>query len=369
MANLEERVAERIAEEFHVPKVMTETRRKLYEGELLTIEEAEGFLGEGTFEAYFYAHTAVEGLWRRCGNVAISHMVEVGERANSLDFGFVYVIANLLHDAVEDKSNVIKDAYEWAEDIRARFGNEAARNVATITNHYAVLIEDIERITIGTPVTGYTNNILLGVLESMRADAGESISTRFERHFSRLGGIIRELNIDEINKKISRDNRYSIFDEMKSRAYGLYIDDIFDDARERHELGEEGYDVGVIVKGMDNIDNLRTMGIDVPVMEKTLGKIEAFLRRAEKFKGYISSMGEENEGFLTVYGALKEQLVEQTIARRLAAGLLNDSRYVHTLSYLDGKINDYTTRFGIDSVPIAKRLHEQTRPLDFEVVR
>ena len=156
---------------------------------------------------------------------------------------------------------------------------------------------------------------------------------------------------------------------MKSRAYGLYIDDIFDDACERHELGEEGYDVGVIVKGMDNIDNLRTMGLDVPVMEKTLGKIEAFLRCAEKFKGYISSMGEENEGFLTVYGALKEQLVEQTIARRLAAGLLNDSRYVHTLSYLDGKINDYTTRFGIDSVPIAKRLHEQTRPLDFEVVR
>ena len=54
-------------------------------------------------------------------------------------------------------------------------------------------------------------------------------------------------------------------------------------------------------------------------------------------------------------------------------GLMNDEMDALINQYIcgliDGRINDYTTRFGIDPVPIAKRLQEQTRPLDFEGVR
>ena len=368
MTSLEERVAGRIAREFHVRRVMTPTREKLYRGELLTREEAEEFSGEGTSDAYLYAHKAAEGLLRRCGNVAISHMVEVGERAKNLDFGFVYVAVALLHDAVEDKSKVIKDAYKLAEGIGTKFDDEIARNVAAITNHYAILIGGIERLAIGTPATG-SNDALLDALDMLRTEAGDGVIAGFDGHFSGLGAIIRDLDIGKVNEKISRDDKYSIFDELKSRAYWLYIADIFSDAVERYERGEKWYDVGVIVKGIDNIDNLRTMGLDVPVMEKTLSKIETFLRHAEGFKDFLSSGGEENEGFLVVYGALKEQLVEQVIARRLALGQLNDTRYDHSLAYLKEKIEDYTARFGIDPAPIIKRLQEQAKPLTFGAAR
>src|SRR3989338_8862215 len=104
--SLEERVAERIAKGFQ-PSSITEIYERLYKGELLTREQAEGRLGEGTFDAYAYAHKAEVGLWRLCGNAAISHMVECGERAKNLGFEFVYVAVALLHDSVEDRSKAI----------------------------------------------------------------------------------------------------------------------------------------------------------------------------------------------------------------------------------------------------------------------
>ena len=362
MITLEARVTERIEAEFHIPKAMTEARSKLYRGDKLTRKEVENFLGEGTYQAYKFAHEHAKGLRRYCDNAEDSHWVESAERARNLGFDNVYVISELNHDVVEDISKDIEEAYYKIEEIRSNFGDDVARNVAIVTNRYSIMIECIEKLTEGTPATGYSRKILLDTLESIEKRVADSpIEERFTNKFKGLKEIINGLNIDEVNRKIEKDKRYSIFEEMKLKTYELFIADIFGNAIERYERREERYDAGIIIKALDDIDNLRTVADphQLPLMERTLGKIDTFLEYAEKFNDYLVSKGKENEGFLTVYGALKDQLIEQLVRRRFAIEFYNDTRFTHARARIDEKIAYYSKRFNIDTKSVIERVVSQ----------
>jgi hypothetical protein len=359
-------VAERVHDEFYRRKDIDETDRKLYRGEKLEEKEVEHFLGESMWKIYEYVHNSTIGQQRKCGNSAISHMFEVAVRAHDLGFSYVYSVTGLLHDSLETKCKQLKDIRGHIEEIggvieRDEIRDEVLRDVVKITNPYSLLIECIERRTSGTPATGYTQDLLRVTLDTIRDNAGEGISTEFKEQFNILYRVIRELDISEVNDKITKNPNYSVAEELKARTYGLYIADIFADARERYKGSEERYDVVVIVKGMDNIDNLRTMGLDKPVMEKTLGKTETFLRYAEEFKNFLSARGEENKGFLTVYDALKDQLIEQLLERKNVLGGLSDTRYIPIREYVEAKIKEYSEKYQIDVKPIAKRIKKNSK--------
>lgn len=368
-----------IKDEFYKPKDMGPTERKLYYGDKLTPEEAVGLLDKDwnrdaseapIWEVYEYAHEAVIGRKRKCGNAEISHEFEVGGRAHDLGFGYVYTATGLLHDTIEAKSEEegIGSVPGLVEDIKKKkfggniTGDKIAYNVATLSNYYSILIKQWGNLITKTPSGKYTKKALREGLNYIKDDVEEDILTDFNKQFGTLDSLINELDINDVNRKIREDHTYSIVDDFKLRAYEQYTVDIFKDTTEQFLKGEvETYDIGIVVKGLDGIDNLRTMGESKLVMEKTLYKIETFLDYAEGFLDNPSLRDAKHEKFLTAYEALKDQLIEQLIVRRDSLKILPDTRYIPIREFVDGKINEYSARFDIDAKLIEKLVRKRNR--------
>ena len=338
-------------------KKLSEVGKKLYYDKVLSPEELEVFLGDGMYELYLMAYDAVKGQTRKCGNAAIAHMVECGERAKNLGFGPVIISTLSIHDVIEASAKHCMDVPKIEESIKQKFGEEIAKNVSVMSNYYSLITEclqgDLYQVGYGDSLKDSLLNLINTYKDRLHKISDSRFDkSRFDKYFDRLFSLIQN---EEVNLNV-----HTIFDELKSKTYGNYIVDLFKDASDRLKDGEKDYDVAIIAKGIDNIDNLRTMsGGKRSAIDKTLNKVDLYLKYAEGFMDIPDQKGKENEKLLTVYEGLKDQVIEQLLARKHGLEHRNDPRYITLKEYIGEKIMEFSSKYSIDISPIEERLKRQ----------
>ncbi|MCP3682835.1 MAG: hypothetical protein GY861_09115 [bacterium] len=351
--------------------LMSDERLQLQNGEQLGKPWVEGRLGQGMYHAYLYIHPFSEGKRRYCDVSEETHWFETSERANLLDesarklnlpfrFGTYYTTTSLFHDIVNDTCKTLEQAHNRLDEIK-QFGSEIAYNVEMVSNFYSTIIDSIESKTKSVEATRYSKDILRKAMEEIEAETDEEVKERFKKEIEGVKGIIEHTDIRKINAKIKKDEDVSIFDEMKLEGNEYHIADLFKDAYQRFNKGDDLYDVGIVVEGLNIIDNLRTttQTNQRKLMEKRLGKIDVFLDRAESFIEMPGLIG-KNQGFEIVYTALKGQVVDQLVRGRIGLVVRDDTNFYGAEQFFDEKIDYYSSKFGIDPEPVKNKIAKET---------
>ena len=311
----------------------------------------------------------MKGRERDCGNSEISHSVEVGVRADDFYFPFLYVAGGVMHETLEVKCEEegISSVPGILKEVKKKkfggeyLGDKLSEFVEVDSNLYGIPVEQWGHLIKTTPSGRYTKKAMLQGLDDLREYTSEDILSRFDKQFIALEDTIKHSDINEINNMVKERRSYSIVKDFKLRLYENYIADIFKDASRRllDEKDYDTYDVGIVVKGLDGIDNLRTMGDSRPVMERTLRKIEIFLDYADGFLDNPRLREAEHEKIWIVYGSLKDQLIEQLIVRRNALGGYGNTRYIPIKEFIDNKIIEFSKKYEIDTELIEERVRNQ----------
>lgn len=343
-------------------------------------EDVKAELGADAIPPFRYALTCFEGLQRASGEPAICHTADVAIRAADLGLPSKYVTTSLLHDCVEDTCASPNACVHALREIDRRFGSEMHDNVALLTNRYSVIVNQAIRSlasrSVPLPMEPESLNRLAAEIRVLRRGLDDGVQEALSKVYQRLAESLTDLDLTT-GLEIHRVNRrYNITAEIAMYIYGLFIDDMVDDFKVRYpktpvpgsENGESAgfYDVVLVVKFMDAVDNLRTSAATERLkLEKILRKVQMVLDKSFHLHGYLHQNNLKDRVFSLTYEYLKYTLVEQMIERKQALQNLADTRFSPLSDFMIEQIANLEKKYKIEMSPPErlKGIREELRSL------
>lgn len=329
-------------------------------------------LGQEALEAFCYAQSCFEGTLRESGEPAICHTADVAIRVCDLSLPSCYVVSALLHDCVEDTSDTPADLVDGLNEIGERFGDEIRKDVRLLTNRYSIVVRHALRSLAAQGVKLGLNdeslNRLGAEIRMQRRLQPVEIQDALGHEYSKLASSLPGMDLGaalEINRY---NRRYNLTTEVGLQVYGLFVDDMVDDSKERRTQGNRKafYDGVLAVKSMDAIDNLRTSAATEKLkLEKILRKTQMILDKSYHLHEYLRSCAEPDGLFPLTYEMLKYTMVEQMIERKRALQNLADTRFSPLSEFMVEQISRLEAKYKIDKSPPdrLREMRDQVRDL------
>lgn len=324
-------------------------------------DEVVAELGENALAAFRYARAAFEGLQRETGEPAICHTGDVAIRVADLALPSHYVITALLHDCVEDTSDSPSSVVRGLSEIERRFGLPVRDDVRLLTNRYSIIVRHALRSLSSRSVRlGLTEESLAKVsseIRVLRRTLPPSIQEALSHEYHRLAEILPSLDLTAAQEMARVNRKYNLQNEIVLHVYGLFIDDMVDDFKERNSTEDDRgfYDVVLVVKFMDAIDNLRTSAATEKLkLEKILRKTQMILDKSFHLHEYLYLNGLMDNLFHLTYEMLKYTMVEQMIERKRALQNLADTRFSPLSEFMVDQISRLESKYKIELEPPAR---------------
>jgi (p)ppGpp synthase/HD superfamily hydrolase len=331
-------------------------------------EEVKAELGEDALPAFNYALGCFEGLQRSSGEPAICHTADVAIRAADLGLPSRYVITALLHDSVEDTSSNPAAYVSGIREIERRFGKEIRDNVRLLTNRYSILvnhaIKSLGARSVPLKMNPESLTRVAAEVRVIRRGLEAQVQESLAEEYNRLAQTLTDMDLSTGQAICQVNRKYNITTEIALHVYGLFIDDMVDDFKKRDSgQGPGAYDVVLVVKFMDAIDNLRTSAATEKMkLEKILRKTQMVLDKSFHLHEYMYQNNLEDRIFSLAYEYLKYTMVEQMIERKRALQNLADTRFSPLSDFMVEQISGLETKYKIEHNP-PERLRELRQEL------
>ena len=314
-------------------------------------------LGAEAVSAFSYALGLFEGLQRSSGEPAICHTADVAIRAADLGLPSRYLVTALLHDCVEDTSSSPEAYVHGLGEIERRFGAELRDNVRLLTNRYSIIVNQAIR-SLGSravPLRMSTESLtrVAAEIRVLRRVLPARVLEILGREYNRLAETLTEFDLTEGLAIHQVNRRYNVSTEIGLHVYGLFIDDMVDDFKRRNSATEPGcYDVVMVVKFMDAVDNLRTSAATEKMkLEKILRKTQMVLDKSFHLHEYLYKSKLDDRTFALAYEYLKYTLVEQMLERKRALQNLADTRFSPLSDFMVEQITVLEAKYKIEHNP------------------
>lgn len=325
--------------------------------------EVEVELGEAALPAFRYARSCFEGLLRESGEPAICHTGDVAIRASDLAMPSDYVITALLHDCVEDTTDTPTGIVRGLLEIERRFGEQVRADVRLLTNRYAIIvrhaIKSLASRSVRLALTDEALSKIASEIRVLRRTEPPSIQDYLSHEYTRLAEVLPNLDLTCAQDMARVNKKYNVQTEVLLHVYGLFIDDMVDDFKERRSANGPGcYDRVLVVKFMDAIDNLRTSAAtDKLKLERILRKTQMILDKSFHLHEYLHVNDLSNRLFPLAYEMCKYTMVEQMMERKRALQNLADTRFSPLSEFMVEQISRLETKYKIEKAP-PERLRE-----------
>lgn len=314
-------------------------------------------LGAEAVPAFAYAQGLFEGLQRSSGEPAICHTADVAIRAADLGLPARYLVTALLHDCVEDTSNNPEAYTHGLDEIERRFGRELRDNVRLLTNRYSIIVTQAIR-SLGArsvPLRMDADSLMRVAAEVrvQRRALPPRVQDLLGHEYNRLAETLTQLDLSEGLAIHQVNRKYNVATEIGLHVYGLFIDDMVDDFKDRETDASPGcYDVVMVVKYMDAVDNLRTSAATEKMkLEKILRKTQMILDKSFHLHEYLHDSGLDDRTFALAYEFLKYTLVEQMLERKRALQNLADTRFSPLSDFMVEQITALEAKYKIEHNP------------------
>lgn len=314
-------------------------------------------LGKEAVAAFSYALELFEGLQRSSGEPAICHTADVAIRTADLGLPTRYLVTALLHDCVEDTSSSPEAYVSGLIEIERRFGKELRDNVRLLTNRYSIIVNQAIR-SLGNRSVSLRMNVeslhrVAAEVRVLRRTLAASVQDELAHEYHRLAESLTELDLSSGIAIHQVNRRYNLATEIALHVYGLFIDDMVDDFKDRCSGDGPGcYDVVLVVKFMDAVDNLRTSAATEKMkLEKILRKTQMILDKSFHLHAYLHESGIDARTFSLAYEFLKYTLVEQMLERKRALQNLADTRFSPLSDFMVEQITALESKYKIDMSP------------------
>jgi (p)ppGpp synthase/HD superfamily hydrolase len=325
--------------------------------------EVRAELGEQALPAFRHALECFQGQLRASGEPAICHTADVAIRAADLALPPSYIITALLHDSVEDTSDNPAEMVEGLADIGKKFGDTIRADVRLLTNRYNLIVrhamKSLAARSVRLSLSEESLSRVAAEIRVLRRVQPPETQEELSHEYTRLARVMPSMDISKA-LEISRFNRkYNLDTEISLQLYGLFIDDMVDDFKQRNSKNGPGfYDAVLVVKFMDAIDNLRTSAATERLkLEKILQKSQMILDKSFHLHEYLYQNNLQNRLFPLAYEMLKYTMVEQMIERKQALQNLADTRFSPLSEFMVSQISSLETKYKIERPP-PERLRE-----------
>lgn len=354
---------ERELDPFEGADALVDFSARLMAGEEVSEQQVAGVLGLGLVRAFRYAEERLNGRVRRTTREpALCHSVDIALRALDLGYPEPVLRLALLHDTVEDSSRTLEEVSENLAAVGAAFGPEVQADVRLITNRYDALLRQLEGgLPPGLPLRVEALPALYEALETLQGNLPERLRWEFDGEFRRLrDGCLESADFAAARRKANLDRSYTLLQELRLYAYGLYAQEVIDAARPRGGISHE---FPLVVKLLDLVDNLRTSEVVTWfALERILVKAEAFLDRSFYLHEHFHRL-EGRYTFLLLYDYVKYNLVQQLRERSRALEFLSDTRFGSLARHLQRKMEEVQEKYRVEKTPARelRRLREEIR--------
>jgi hypothetical protein len=321
-----------------------------------TNKEISDTYGSESIKAYRVAERTFQGTWRGCGNPTIAHTQDTAYRLKlSVGKNKRYMQAALLHDVVEDKSKSFREIEDGLERIVTDFGEEVAEDVDALTNKYSVLAKAIEKRTKLSKdddimrVKGKIHETLDQIEEETKR---EGLYQKYGRYIQEFRLMIRGTQKEHWSNIRDRFHMFTLYDFLKFRSYDLYLEEIKKQTLERATKSDPYYDVPLLVKLSDSIDNIRTTNpFDKRRFDKLVVKTESRIRLTKKIVEELRARGFENLELEARCKQLKSEYVHFLGDSIAAAAHFEDSRWSTVREYIQGHYESALEHFYRGTLP------------------
>jgi hypothetical protein len=325
--------------------------------EEISNEEVVNLLGEEVLEAFRYAQKRMQGLCRRTTREpAFCHSADVALRAHDLGYSAHVLKVCFLHDIAEDLSTSLMEVSLYLHDIASRFGRDVSNDVRVLTNRYDVIIDSLKRRIPGIlPFENESLGVIKAELEKMRDELPHPYREEYAFEFHQLlDYFLNQVSISRGARIARMDKRYTIISELGLQVYNIFIEEICDYSR-YHDgfMSSSFYEVPLVVKFLDMVDNLRTSEIgNWMVLEKIMMKAEFILDKSFFLHDHIRSLSQSKSTFILLYDFLKNHLIEQLNERKRALSFLADTRFAFLGEYLVKQISRLQEKYKVEKSTI-----------------
>lgn len=320
-------------------------------------EDVAAELGADAVSAFLYALNLFEGLQRSSGEPAICHTADVAIRAADLGLPSRYLVTALLHDCVEDTSSSPEAYVTGLSEIERRFGTELRDNVRLLTNRYSIIVNQAIRSLGSRSISLRMNTESLtrvaAEVRVLRRVLPARVQDLLGHEYNRLAETLTDLDLSEGLAIHQVNRRYNVTTEIGLHVYSLFIDDMVDDFKHRESADRPGcYDVVMVVKYMDAVDNLRTSAATEKMkLEKILRKTQMILDKSFHLHEYLHTSDIDDRIFSLAYEYLKYTMVEQMLERKRALQNLADTRFSPLSDFMVEQITALEAKYKIEYNP------------------
>lgn len=343
------------------------------DSEAISDEEVTQALGLGVAAPFRYAREQLAGLHRKTTREpAFCHSADVAMRAADLGYGAHTIRVALLHDVVEDASSSLVGMETMLSDVGDRFGPATSRDVRVLTNRYSIILAraaNAAGLPPDLPPTAGSVARVEAAVEALEGQLPEDIRRPYEYEFRQLlDYFLPRLDIAAADALERIERGHELLSEVSLHAYGLFAEQLADDARARADISPSGFhETPLVVKTLDQVDNLRTCEIvNRMALERIVAKAELFLDKTFYLHAHIHENRIDDATFILMYEYLKHQLVEQLVERAKALETLGDSRFRSLVEYLRESIERLRGKYRVSDTPVARltEVRDQLRKLN-----
>ncbi len=325
---------------FTGPVTLRNLSSRLAIGDPIGDEEITSLFNPEILSAFRFAQESLKGISRKnTGEPAFCHSFDIAIRALDLDYPVHVLNLCLLHDVVEEHSGTLGAYLRNYRRIASEFGHEIAQDVRILTNRYSIVLKMLKNRRIPPlPFEHDSLNVLRESLAVFMNRQPASHLKEFRNEFDRImNHFFHRVDLALGEKKARFDRSYSVLDELILQSYALYMEELNDSVMGRKS--GEFYEVPLVVKFLDIVDNLRTSEIgNWTAIEKILLKSEMALDKSFYLHHNIFQGGFHETTFILLYDYLKYNLVEQLHERSRALSFLADTRFGYLADYLEKQI-------------------------------